>query len=390
MKKIPFFALASFVFSYAAYADTVVVVSNSQLVDAQKFSQSSSSTYRITPSTDTFTISDGGQSCTLVTSKIARGSLGCNYTVTFSADGEISIAKANSNSSCSSSCQGSHTSDSRIALYIGLYVGPGTDTTIKILQESPLTSPILGLLNQSAPHPDQLVYNDSNNPLFNTSGDYIGSDQWAGQLSNLRGGNIREVYLSFSTSGTVYMSNLVSSNKTAAQKILSYIKNELGFDGVDLDYEGQISPSSPIYAVAVAAIEAGLKLTAAPYYNKSGWQAWVQHVQNHHGTVSWLNLQCYAGGKSNNPGTWLDIGVPIVAGSCNHCANPQTTCSPANMQGLFTLWRTGQGSVSSECWDGTPNTIPQAIGGGFIWSYNSIKGPMFLDYMDAVKSGLGM
>ena len=105
MKNIPIFVLASFVLSASAFADTVVVVSNSQLIDAQTFSQSSSSTYAITPSTDTYTIKDGGQSCTLVTSKEARGPLGCNYTVTFHTGGTISVVKANSNSGCSSSCQ---------------------------------------------------------------------------------------------------------------------------------------------------------------------------------------------------------------------------------------------------------------------------------------------
>jgi hypothetical protein len=286
-------------------------------------------------------------------------------------------------------------STSRIALYIGneLYPGGGSDPsgTITTLQQSPLTSPVLGLLNQNANDSSQLVYNDGVNPLFNTSGAYIGSNQWPGILKNLRGGNIQEVYLSFSTSGTQYMSNLISSNKAAALKILSYIKTNLYFDGIDLDYEGgNYSPSSPIYPVAAAAIQAGLKLTAAPYGSQSQWQAWVKYVQSNQGTVSWLNLQCYAGGKSNNPGDWLNTGAPIVAGSCNNCSSPQTTCSPTDMQNLFTLWRTGQGSVSSNCWWGTPNTKPQAIGGGFIWVYSSIKGAQFSAYMNAVKNGLGM
>ncbi len=284
---------------------------------------------------------------------------------------------------------------SRIALYIGdeLYPGGGSDPsgTIKTLQQSPLTSPILSLLNQSANDSSILVYNDGVNPLFNTSGDYLGSNQWPGILKSLRGGNIQEVYLSFSTSGTQYMSKLISSNKTAALKILSYIKNNLYFDGIDLDFEGgNYSSSSPIYPVAAAAIQAGLKLTAAPYNSQSEWQAWVKYVLNNQGTVSWLNLQCYAGGKSNNPGDWLNTEAPIVAGSCNNCGGPQTTCSPTDMQNLFTLWRTGQGSVSTACWDGTPNSTPQGIGGGFIWVYSSIKGAQFSGYMNAVKNGLGM
>lgn len=134
-------------------------------------------------------------------------------------------------------------STTRIALYIGneLYPGSGEDpaSTIKTLQGSPLTSPILSLLNQSAQDPTKLVYNDASNPVFDTSGDYIGSSDWAGIIADLRnGGEIQEIYLSFSTNGTEYMANLIGSNPSAAASILSYIKNDLKFDGVDLDYEG--------------------------------------------------------------------------------------------------------------------------------------------------------
>lgn len=286
-------------------------------------------------------------------------------------------------------------SHTRIALYIGneLYPGasPDPSVTIQTLQASPLTSPILSLLNQSAQNPNQLVYNDATNPVFDSSGNYIGSSEWPGIISDLRDTNIQEVYLSFSTNGTQFMSNLISSNPSAASSILSYIKNNLGFDGIDLDYEGgDYSPSSPMYAVAKAAVSAGLNITAAPYYDLSGWASWVKYVQGLNGTVAWLNLQCYAGGMSNNPGSWMGIGVPIVAGSCKSCCCPQTTCSPTDMQNLFTRWRTGQGSYSAACWSGVPNTKPQDIGGGFIWAYSSIAGAQFSDYMNALKNGLGM
>lgn len=290
----------------------------------------------------------------------------------------------------------------RIALYIGNELYPPASitvptTTIEILRRSPLTSPILGLVNQApAPDSDKLVYNDSgggrDRKIFNSSGAYIGAAVWPEVIRMLkaRGANIREVYLSFLTTGIEFMGRLISTNSTAANRILSYVKNNLGFDGIDLDYEGtNFSGSSPIYSLAAAAARNGLKLTAAPYGNKSAWTAWVKYVQRQQGTVSWLNLQCYAGGKSNNPGEWLDIGVPIVAGSCSNCGGPQTTCSPSDMQTLFTLWRTGQGSVSQECWSGRPNERSQAIGGGFIWVYNAISA-QFSAYMNAVKNGLGM
>lgn len=285
-------------------------------------------------------------------------------------------------------------SSPRIALYIGneLYPTNGTvqQDTINTLQGSPLTSPILSLLNHDSNN-NTLVYNDGTNPMFDISGNYIGpATGWPETISQLRNSTIQEVYMSFSTNGTDWMAGLLNSDNAAAMSILGYMKNTLGLDGIDLDYESDTSPGSNMYPVAAAAVAAGLKVTAAPYYSSGDWQAWVEFVQGKGGTVSWLNLQCYAGGKSNNPGDWNFIGVPIVAGTCKSCGGPQTTCSPQDVQDLFTLWRTGEGSVSQQCWWGTPNTQPQQIGGGFIWAYSSISGSQFLPYMDAIKNGLGM
>lgn len=285
------------------------------------------------------------------------------------------------------------TATTRIALYIGNELYPANNViptaTIDTLQGSPLTSPILSLLNCDSGN-NTLVYNDGTNPMFDSSGNFTGPTAWPATIAALRNNTIREVYMSFSTNGTDWLAGLLNSNHAAAMDILVFLKNTLGLDGIDLDYEGDISTSSNMYPVAKAAVSVGLKLTAAPYFSSNEWQTWVDYVQGLGGTVSWLNLQCYAGGKNNNPGTWNYIGVPIVAGSCKSCASPQTTCSPQDMQALFTLWRTGQGNVSLQCWSGKKNTEPQEIGGGFIWAYSSIAGSQFLPYMDAIQTGLGM
>jgi len=283
--------------------------------------------------------------------------------------------------------------NTRIALYIGNELYPTNNVvpqdTINILQGSPLTSPILSLLNHDSNN-DTLVYNDGTNPMFDNSGNFIGPTAWQETISTLRNSTIQEVYMSFSTNGTDWMANLLSSNNAAAMQVFTYLKNTLSLDGIDLDYEGDTSTASNMYPVAAAAVKAGLKVTAAPYFSPGDWQAWVSYVQGLGGTVSWLNLQCYAGGKSNNPGDWNYIGIPIVAGSCKSCGGPQTTCSPNDMEQLFTLWRTGSGNVPQSCWNGIPNTGPQTIGGGFIWAYSSIAGAQFMPYMNALKNGLGM
>lgn len=271
----------------------------------------------------------------------------------------------------------------RIALYIGdeLYPVNGViqTATIQALQASPLTSAILCLLNDDGTGP--LVYNDPGYVMFDTSGNYIGPDNWPETVKQLRNTTLTEVYISFSTSGTDWM----ITNSQAMPAILHWIKNTLGVDGIDLDYEGSTSLRSNMYPLALAAIKAGLKLTAAPFCNPADWQQWVQYVQSNNGIVSWLNLQCYSGGGDNNPGDWNFIGVPIVAGTCPVACG---SCTPAQIESLYMLWRTGYGSFSGTCWSGTPNTGEQLVSGGFFWAYSSVKGSMFLQYMGAMKTGL--
>jgi hypothetical protein len=269
--------------------------------------------------------------------------------------------------------------NSIIAIYIGDELYSSNSNIIQILQDSPLTCPILSLVNEGSNQ--TLVYNENDNPLFNTTGDYTGPKTFIDNVNKLRGGNIDNVYISFSTNGTQVLNSMTPK---AQLKVLSFIKEELKCDGIDLDYEGDIDQSAPIYGVAEAVLSAkGLKLTAAPYTNKPGWQSWVKKFQ---GLVSWLNLQCYSGGVSNNPGDWLDMGVPIVAGSSPN----GSICSPSDMQQLFTLWVTGQitGSGSyCDCWNGKRNTKPQVFAGGFIWSYSGTNGE-YSEYITAVQKGL--
>lgn len=276
--------------------------------------------------------------------------------------------------------------NSRIALYVGdeLYPHQANDpyASIATLQRSPLTSAIMGCVNV---YQGALVFNDSFNPLFDATGQYNGNSSWQDIISALRSPAIREIYLCFGTAAVEWL----ATNTTAATQVLSYIKDNLGFDGIDIDYEGSTytQSSSPIYPAATAAINAGLKLTAAPYCNMSDWQQWVDTVQNSGGEVSWLNVQCYSGGFANNPGDWTSIGVPIVAGTCPACSSPR--CTPAEIENLYQVWVTGAGLPTNQCWGGIPNTGAQTIAGGFFWSYSSVKGPDFSDYMYAMVNGLG-
>jgi hypothetical protein len=80
------------------------------------------------------------------------------------------------------------------------------------------------------------------------------------------------------------------------------------------------------------------------------------------------------------------MSVPIVAGVCANCCCEQTTCSPNDVENVFHLWTTGQGSVSSECWNGTASG-QTALMGGFIWTYGDVAESLE-QYVDAMDGGL--
>ena len=305
----------------------------------------------------------------------------------------------------------------RIALYIGDELFPNQINdpyaTIATLHNSPLTTAILGCVNAG----EYLVFNDGGNPnniLFDTNGNYVTSssfdwggstppqaplyvahgNEWIKIISTLKsGGNIREVYLSFGTCAVQAISNM---GKTAAMNMFVAIRDTLGFDGIDLDYEQcgvcnnpNFQTPSPtdqfITNVSTWIIETtGLGLTASPYTDSKSWTAWAQNVQALSGTVNWLNLQCYSGGGFNDPETWTKIfnplGIPVLAGT-----TPQ--CSPSQIETLYNYWVTNQGS-NPLCCNYSSSTGPTHIDGGFMWAYSTIKGPTFMDYLYAIQNGL--
>lgn len=262
-------------------------------------------------------------------------------------------------------------SDNRIALYLGDEIYPtaknNPSETIRRLANSALTSPILSLINQND---NKLIFNDNRNYLFNEKGDYVGSSEFPDVCTELRrDGNIKELYASFSTSGTQF---LKTQGAAFTQKVLSYLKNTMHLDGIDLDYEGgNFDKDGSLYFATEQIIAAGMKITAAPYDNSSEWLTWVEHVQRKGGTVEWLNLQCYGPGTPNpNDPAWNAIPAPILGG-CN-CAVMQ----PDEALSTVRNWA-----------DNQPSTPPAGpLSGGFFWAYSSMKSQYDL-YLDAMIYG---
>jgi hypothetical protein len=153
--------------------------------------------------------------------------------------------------------------------------------------------------------------------------------------------------------------------------------------GIDFDDEDSYDQDT-VVQFAEMLLGMGLEVTFCPYGMQSFWSGCIQALGADN--VSWLNLQCYAGGVSNNPGDWTNMGVPVVAGVCAKCCCPDTTCSSQQVNEVYSLWTTGQGSVSSDCWQGSASG-PVSLAGGFIWTYAEIADDLPA-YVAAMEAGL--
>lgn len=301
---------------------------------------------------------------------------------------------------------------STLALYVqgDIYPSQGNDpqAVVNAITGSKLTTPILGLCHvncSEATCPNcgspagsmdaDLTFNDTlivrcNRSTDNCVSQYVGDPTWPGIVQSLRAGQVTKIYASFGGYGVAdyeRIGKLIAKYGTGPTsplyKNFACLKTTLGIDGIDFDDEDSYDQDT-VVQFAQMLIGLGYEVTFCPYGDQSFWSGCIQALgaQN----VSWLNLQCYAGGLYNNPGYWTNMGVPVVAGVCADCCCPQTTCSAEQVQEVFALWTTGKGSVSSGCWGGSISGATN-LAGGFIWTYHAIEDDL-TDYVDGMADGL--
>ncbi len=266
---------------------------------------------------------------------------------------------------------------------------------------SKLTTPILGLLHvncsdQTCPdgksppgsHDGDITFNDT---LIIRDGEYVGDSSWPAIVDDLRGGAVTKIFASFGGYGVPdfeRIGSIIGKYGTGPESPLHRnfvcLQTTLGVDGIDFDDEDSYEQET-VTDFGRMLLGLGLEVTFCPYMNPGFWAGCIDALGA--GNVSWLNLQCYAGGKFNDPADWAGMGVPVVAGVCADCCCPQTTCSTADVQAAFTAWTSGQGQVSSECWSGTP-TSATALHGGFMWNYGAVEKELDA-YVNAMAAGLG-
>lgn len=229
-----------------------------------------------------------------------------------------------------------------------------------------------------------IVYNDPPYTMFNAQGQYVGDPKWPDSLQTLIAQtNIAAngVYFSLSNSA---ISALAAMAAADLAQVMTWLKAN-GITGIDMDCEnwgqsGGLNPMDPAcQTVTLAAIQAGLALTAAPYNAQSGWQSWCSFVPQNGGVVSWLNLQCYAGGYGNDPVTWSALfqpAVPIVAGFEASPGPDGGALTPAQAQAQLASWQA--------------ETPPNTVAGAFVWEYSIIESGAYTvsDYALAMYAGL--
>ena len=292
----------------------------------------------------------------------------------------------------------------KLALYIqgDIYPSSGNDPqqVVDSIVNSSLTTPILGLCHvncseETCPggnspagsHDGDLTFNDT---LIIRDGKYVGDPSWPETIKSLRAGQVSEIYASFGGYGVPDYSRIAAIMKkygTGHDSPLNInfkcLKETLGLDGIDFDDEDSYVVDT-IVEFGNMLLSLDYKITFCPYGSKQFWSSCIEGLGA--SNVQWLNLQCYAGGKGNNPADWADLGVPIVAGVGVDCCCPQTNCSPTDIEAAFHAWTTGQGSVSGSCWAGTVGESTDLLG-GFIWTYHEIASDLDT-YIDAMNQGL--
>lgn len=291
-----------------------------------------------------------------------------------------------------------------LAMYIqgDIYPDGSNDpaAVVTAITNSKLTTPILGLCHvncSTATCPNSQSPADSsdgditfNDTLIIRDGKYVGDASWPGTIKSLRAGQVTKIFASFGGYGVpdyarigAIMKKYGTGKDSPLYKNFACLKQELGIDGIDFDDEDSYVQDT-VVDFANMLLGMGFEVTFCPYCAQDFWSGCIQKLGAE--KISWLNLQCYAGGKSNTPSDWTGMSVPIVAGVCANCCCEQTTCSSSDVENAFTLWTTGKGSVSGDCWSGSAGSAT-ALKGGFIWNYSEVADNLD-QYVDAMNSGL--
>lgn len=268
-------------------------------------------------------------------------------------------------------------------------------TTISQLQNSGFTSLILGLFHigrNYSVQPSQILGDIYfNNTLIISEGRYVADPDWPALINSTLGGTVTSLSASiggggvmdFETLQKIYQQNDNSYNGTNLATNLKVLKQTFpAISIIDLDCEDKYDLPSFV-AFCQLANSLGFHLTFCPYTYQQFWSSALQQLNNtNKGAVKGWNLQCYNGGKGNQPSQWAHAIAEAIPGfdtTAFIVAGDWTYDSPALVRHLMKSFK---GS--------------ETLGGGFIWTLDQIVAnassdpqQLMTSYVEAISAGLG-
>jgi len=154
-----------------------------------------------------------------------------------------------------------------------------------------------------------------------SNGVYVGPANWGSLLSQCRTApstvtRIEMCIGAWGDTSWANIKNLIATDGTNASSVLyrnlAALKTALGIDAIDNDDEATYDSASTIKFGQMCG-SVGLKLTLCPYTRSDYWQAVKSGLG---GICDQVYLQCYDGGKYNDPASWNAYfgGLKVVPG----------------------------------------------------------------------------
>ncbi len=227
-----------------------------------------------------------------------------------------------------------------------------------------------------------LVYNE---PKLVDNGVYVGDPDWPAQVHAFKEGqtSVRRIEIAIGAWGSgafENIKNLIAAEGTGPDSTLyknfKVLKDTIpAIDGISYDDEVTYDVDSSV-AFAVMLYDLGFKVTLCPYTRSSYWSdVFSQTNAQRPGAIDRIDLQCYAGGAYNSPGTWNNYfgGLHVTPGLWCY-SNGQ---NPSGVQSQMTSWNNSYN-----------------IAGGFMWLFDDMLNYQntypVADYAAAINNALSI
>ncbi len=216
-------------------------------------------------------------------------------------------------------------------------------------------------------------------------GVYVGRAEWPGEVAAFKTGNtsVKRIEIAIGSWGVPDFERIESfidaegtgPGSTLYQNFLALRNAVPAIDAVSYDDESNYDVDSTV-TLSHMLNDLGYKISLCPYTYSSFWSSVYSTVDNQRpGIIDRVDLQCYAGGGGNNPGTWNNYfgGLKVSPGMwCYPTGNP-----PSQVQSQMTSWNNSY-----------------TIAGGFMWLLDDMlphQGTYAVaDYATAINNALSI